>query len=172
MTPADRALLRFPGSVPGVLRRGSPITLLGGSSGVVTELGGDTDAWVARETWRDSYPISVIFLDLTDATGRVHLAWWLLYSGGWGDVSGQDVVVREVVSSFNRSVRGVGVYGRDSVGEWRSCAVVGHPGDVVPSLSTLDPNDPRLLPDGSRWVDAAALSLVARHVAGIGGGDA
>lgn len=34
----------------------------------------------------------------------------------------------------------------------------------VPALATLDPRDDRLLPDGSRWVDAAALAEVARHV--------
>ena len=30
----------------------------------------------------------------------------------------------------------------------------------------LDPTDDRLLPDGSRWVDAAALAAVVRHVGG------
>lgn len=30
----------------------------------------------------------------------------------------------------------------------------------------LDSGDDRLLPDGSRWVDAAALAAVARHVGG------
>lgn len=32
----------------------------------------------------------------------------------------------------------------------------------VPALAALDPADPRTLPDGSRWVDAAALALVCR----------
>lgn len=40
------------------------------------------------------------------------------------------------------------------------------PDVVVPTLGDLDPRDPRLLPDGSRWVDAAALAAVARHVGG------
>jgi hypothetical protein len=35
---------------------------------------------------------------------------------------------------------------------------------IVPSLSTLDPSNPASLPDGSRWVDARALVLVAQHV--------
>lgn len=35
------------------------------------------------------------------------------------------------------------------------------------TTDTLAPDDPRLLPDGSRLVDALALSLVARHVAGL-----
>lgn len=38
------------------------------------------------------------------------------------------------------------------------------PSLVVPSLSTLNPSSPDLLPDGSRKVDAMALKLVAEHV--------
>jgi hypothetical protein len=34
----------------------------------------------------------------------------------------------------------------------------------VPTLSTLDPTDDARLTDGSRWVDARALVLVAQHV--------
>jgi hypothetical protein len=37
----------------------------------------------------------------------------------------------------------------------------------VPALAALNPNDGRRLPDGSRWVDAAALAAVARHVADL-----
>ena len=37
----------------------------------------------------------------------------------------------------------------------------------VPALATLDPNDSRPLPDGSRWVDARALVLVACQMAGV-----
>ncbi len=36
---------------------------------------------------------------------------------------------------------------------------------AVATLSNLDPSDPRLLPDGSRRVDAEALRLVCLHVA-------
>lgn len=34
----------------------------------------------------------------------------------------------------------------------------------IPALAALDPADDRRLPDGSRWVDAAALTIVAREV--------
>jgi hypothetical protein len=41
-------------------------------------------------------------------------------------------------------------------------------GGVLPSLADLDPGYPgERLPDGSRWVDAAALAAVARHVLGV-----
>ena len=38
---------------------------------------------------------------------------------------------------------------------------------TVPALADLDWRDPRLLPDGSRVVDALALGIVGRHVAGL-----
>lgn len=34
---------------------------------------------------------------------------------------------------------------------------------IVPGLDDLDPNDPRLLPDGYRWVDAKALQVTCLH---------
>ena len=34
-------------------------------------------------------------------------------------------------------------------------------------LEGLDPDDPRTLPDGSRWVDAEALRRVVLHAAGL-----
>ncbi len=43
---------------------------------------------------------------------------------------------------------------------------------LVPGLADLHPNDPgheRVLPDGSRWVDAAALAEVVRHLGGARG---
>lgn len=39
----------------------------------------------------------------------------------------------------------------------------------VPALADIDPADPRLLPDGSRLVDALALVAVARHLGGSRG---
>jgi len=35
---------------------------------------------------------------------------------------------------------------------------------IVPGLAELDPEDPRVLADGCRWVDAAGMLLVAREV--------
>ena len=64
-----------------------------------------------------------------------------------------------------RSLYLIGVEGFADRQPPRSEAV--RPECVVETLATLDPNDPRLLPDGSRLVDALALSLVARHVAGL-----
>jgi len=127
----DLARLRFPGSVPGVLRRGSPVFHIDGSPYVVLEMDGSDIRLHAG--WAPSYNID---LDLTDATGRAHLAWWVDARSQFGRVW------------YIRDLR-FHMTGPDFI------------------LSTLDPNDPRLLPDGSRWVDAEALSLVARHVAGL-----
>lgn len=42
------------------------------------------------------------------------------------------------------------------------------PEEALPELFVFEEgHDPRLLPDGSRWVDAAALAAVARHVGGL-----
>ena len=151
LTPSDLALLRFPGSVPGVLRRGSPVFHIDRTAHVVLKTDGDDirlpPGWA---------PAHLITLDLTDATGRAHLAWWL--------ASRQPGARR----------------GRDTHATWGPyCKWQGrskpclHTGDgftllydQVVALS-LDWADPRLLPDGSRLVDALALSLVARHVAGL-----
>jgi len=50
---------------------------------------------------------------------------------------------------------------------WHDDGAAYFPGDGVPTLADLDPEDPRLLPDGSRYVDALALMLVCRHLAGV-----
>lgn len=39
-------------------------------------------------------------------------------------------------------------------------------GPAVVALAELDPDDPRLLPDGSRYVDALAWVAIARHLGG------
>lgn len=86
--------LTLPGDIPGLLRRGSPVVLatrtyggsvfLDGARGVVCSDGGR----VGTETLGGS-PVLVstsprdLALDLTDATGRAHAAWWL-QAQGWG----------------------------------------------------------------------------------------
>lgn len=88
--------LTLPGSIPGLLRRGSPVLLavVGddgaavGARGVVVMLGreggGPRTALVAvevgdvhatRTVWRLLFDLA---LDLTDATGRAHAAWFAI----------------------------------------------------------------------------------------------
>jgi hypothetical protein len=96
-------------------------------------------ALVAMDGERDvvRVPLADLALDLTDATGRVHAAWWAQENTPHGQVwQMHDPVCRFYVPH--------GFHG---------CV-------------DLDPNDPRTLPDGSRWVDAEALRRVVLHVAG------
>ena len=172
--------ITFPGSVQGVLRRCSPVR-------VDNTDDPPFDAVVDRITWHDpphngvavvTAPLSVVrwfldddeppsfhvdwlSLDLTDATGRFHLRKWIgeqVRSIGieWGCCS--------------VAIGGDGVY-------WMLGGVAFHCLDGitfrcldakrVPALATIDPNDDRRLPDGSKVVDALALRLVGLHVAGI-----
>ena len=162
---AERAALTLPGTIPGLLRRGSPVTHIDGSRLVVVELDGD-DAKLPSG-WAYT---RLLDLDLTDATGRAHAAWWLGGVGAslhlacdghrrWelhGGERPRESACRawEGIGPDARRLRGVPPeYGWDA--------------EDVPALATLDPADPRLLPDGSRWVDAEALRRVCLHVAGL-----
>ena len=182
----------LPGSIPGLLRRGSPVIFASEDGCVPRHLWGKA-ATVHRIAPSDlGVPLvsltvdgceavviaglDVLALDLTDATGRAHAAWWLagalypecppsdgaavawqLFPGqqpscGWwlrycarGDSSGSTTVS----PTFS--------------GRWNPRMWSQH----IPALAPLDPDDPRLLPDGSRWVDAEALRLVCLHVAEV-----
>lgn len=79
--------LTLPGSIPGLLRRGSPVIVTRrthtgfapGTTGIALRL-------ERRAVWRIGWGVpsgsahpaqqSCIALDLTDPTGRVHAAWW------------------------------------------------------------------------------------------------
>lgn len=65
--------LALPGEIPGLLRRGSPVTHVDGSCMVVVELDGN-DAKLPSG-WAFT---RLLTLDLSDVTGRAHAAWWLL----------------------------------------------------------------------------------------------
>lgn len=180
---AERAALTLPGTIPGLLRRGSPVFWRDEQTTYVV-------AWVGP--WPDSDTVddgAIVLaapasspclgvedssgnfaLDLTDATGRAHAAWWLGGVGAsfhlacdghrrWelhGGERPRESALRawEGIGPDARRLRGVPPeYGWDA--------------EDVPALATLDPADPRLLPDGSRWVDAEALRRVCLHVAGL-----
>jgi hypothetical protein len=113
------------------------------------------------------WPGANLSLDLTDATGRAHAAWWLadrrlhrLDDEGrvkdvlWGPDEPDHHGPRWMLTGFEYSIT-FGV-------AWQKKHEYN-----VPALAALDPADPRLLPDGSRWVDAEALRLVVLHVAGV-----
>jgi len=162
--------LTLPGTIPGLLRRGSPVILAtrtyGGSvfldaaRGVVCSDGGR----VATETLGGS-PVLVstgagdLALDLSDPTGRAHAAWWL---AGRLYPNGERIVSADVIPGVTIGPTGFGLATCDVMDgqRWRESP-------AFECTEHLNPNDPRLLPDGSRWVDAEALRLVCLHVAGL-----
>jgi hypothetical protein len=158
--------LTLPGTIPGLLRRGSPVD---SADGPTVCLSGVRDVrWV--DVPGGELPIDALALDLSDPTGRAHAAWWL------ADQPDNELVVcrRRVPPRWT-----CGPGANDSHGDrlwhltgygcapYRDAFEGDDPRVVVPALAALNPNDPRLLPDGSRWVDAEALRLVCLHVAGV-----
>ncbi len=155
--------LTLPGTIPGLLRRGSPVTKDGWTGGAVVAKVRDLSVVVVSEdgpSWPFARPAS-LRLDLTDATGRAHAAWWLASAVGLHS------------PTTSRWSPGASVYTIESDAQsapWvRTFTPTGSlwSGERVPALDDLDPNNDRRLPDGSRWVDAEALRRVVLHVAGL-----
>ena len=172
--------LTLPGSIPGLLRRGSPVIYQ--QRGVGDDVGGGWSAIdnAARAPVRalvvdpmESRPAKVLLstcrsssvraravhvaLDLTDATGRAHAAWWLasvfwLQGGGGSHVgwSPDYLAGRRWKLYAECDMKTFGAPGQDA--------------DVtVPSLADVDPLGPG-------WDEGAeALRIVCLHVAGMGG---
>jgi len=161
-----RDSLTLPGSIPGLLRRGSPVFVgRKREPSVVREINacrGDGNAVGVWNGWLNA-AIHLIALDLTDATGRAHAAWWLM-----GLDYGHVRPLRGIASPFFDLAPAVVLTGHPQDAGWASAKVAGHIiGTIVPSLAGLNPDDPRTLPDGSRWVDAEALRRVCMHAASL-----
>jgi hypothetical protein len=172
--------ITLPGAIPGLLRRGSPAAWVSPlwHPILVTRL--DTSplrepcCWVLDGEREQRATLAEVALDLTDATGRAHAAWWLAER------------FRErlpLYGALGTPLAAPGVLWRPGVadeawvlGTWNSNyeAWFTVPGNsyattvaVVEPLVGLDIRDRTLLPDGSRWVDAEALRRVVLHVAGV-----
>jgi len=159
--------LTVSGDIEGLLRECSPVGFnVGGVDGVVVGFvhhkGTDNVplVWWPRDycgVGKPSYRSSV-HLRLDHETGRAHAAW---YCGD--NAEGEPYTVSHGPDGF--AVHGWGSGG--VVVEIHADGVVYlFTPDNCDGLGSLDPNDPRLLEDGSRWVDAEALRLVVLHVAG------
>jgi len=92
-------------------------------------------------------------LDLEDATGRAHAAWWLAEKGPGAYGAGQLLSWVQEGTGWLLHTDGADFIAYNA----KSC----------PDLAHLNPDDSRLLPDGSPWVDAEALRLVCLHVGGV-----
>ena len=173
--------LTLPGTLPGLLRRCSPVVVDGIKAVILSrdtrpadQRAGDweviADSQDSQDPFWVKYPMEcygislslkpeALALDLKDATGRAHAAWWLA-----GRLR-PEVELMSVAVTYGHPTIGAGGYGlavtcRNDGALWRRF-------DDVPGLDALDPNDPRTLEDGSRWVDAEALRLVCLHVGGV-----
>lgn len=85
-------LTTLPGDIPGLLRRGSPIVYVGpdrrrhGWIGLIEQVYPDGQARIAWNAGVHGVErLGHVALDLTDATGRSHAAWWASANGGIGD---------------------------------------------------------------------------------------
>ena len=174
----------LPATIPGLLRRGSPVIVTAGDlidhRGLFVGVRPDGSVDVALDHYRGPEvkggADDSMALDLTDPTGRAHAAWWLAGEPGASWALDCDGHRRWTLSGgetprggLSRSFEGIGadvrhMRQRSEPPEW------GYDATDVPALDHLDPDDDTRLPDGSRWVDAEALRLVCLHVAGVSHG--
>ena len=198
-TAAQLAALTVPATVPGVLRRGTPV--------VPTEAGAwheprsgrpgrpcsATAASVARGAPVEGYdsvylcdwgntPIAACNVDLTDATGRAHVAWAIAAHYARPPIDPVLVSWRYNSSPCDRGEHAWDLSWEARRTRWSDGGHVSEerhglylvpqpleeaePQKVIPALAGLDPCDDTRLPDGSRWVDAEALRIVALDVLG------
>ena len=165
------APLTLPGSIPGLLRRGSPVFYRDEESSWTVLCIDDDEvcAAPAGEVPLGLWGMSDDFtLDLGAATGRAHAAWWLA-----GQFRPTSLLPPECAVWLGHSWAGgrsrwvLGSGGEFAAQVWY---VLRTPADPISNmLRALDHDDPRLLPDSSRWVDAEALRLICLHVAGVAG---
>ena len=153
--------LTIPNPPPGMLRRGSPVWATGSREGhqwrmpaTVHRVTGRLAEVAGSHSWVSGHHFAVggLALDLTDATGRAHAAWWLmglLDNRHWPDVA---TGARLWLGGTSERMR------------TRAWQRMRRAARFVDMTAHLDPNDTRTLPDRSRWVDAEALRLVCLHL--------
>lgn len=168
----------LPGSIPWLLRRGSPV--IGKDSGqegvisYISDLGSfpisilsfDEDWLVVKRNCND------LLLDLEDPTGRAHAIWWLATNVKIDciDFSGIRFCTAwrnrwNLLSEDDRLDSGEGDANDIIAFSYMNSVSSYH--IKIKELETLDSDDKKLLPDGSRWVDAEALRRICLHVAGL-----
>lgn len=173
--PKSHQGLALPGKLTGLLQKGSPV--------IWYRRSGEERRGVFLRWTHDAVPYALVAvvddgsvvvrrreslsLDLTDATGRYHAAKALAgYPALWS-VDARRLhcwkVIAQDAPDRLRNRYWLHPVGDDvaDVRRWPDTWV------VVQGLAGLNSDDPLLLPDGSRWVDAEALRLVCLHVLGV-----
>jgi len=166
--------LHLPATIPGLLRRGSPVVFYSVRdavavtvSGVVVDVGPDRATVASADrALVGSRALMDLSLDLSDATGRHHALLWL---------AGREELAPDEGAVFGGGNQRVWcLYPPE--GDPQDLVTYGPSGAapdldvVVPTLADLDPTSDERLPDGSRRVDALALARVVAHVAGVARG--
>lgn len=162
--PTSSITLTLPGGLAGWLRKCSPVRVtraLEIQGVIVAKPTRDQSLilWVdsmlspPQAKWEHNHKVS---LDLGDATGRVHAAWFCPEGQGYARRNYSQLLQADDPWIY---VNGHLYRAKEDCDPSLSLAA------LVPTLAHLNPSNPRLLPDGSRWVDAEALRLVCLHVA-------
>lgn len=163
-------MITLPGDIPGLLRRCSPVVgNFPGAEGFRGTIGAveGPRVWVADSLDKHAawLMIEETALDLTDATGRAHAAWWLAEKVGLAKPS----CVRWGAGESKQWVTGLWFLNgaeNDAIFIGRADQYLHDKQHEIPGIDRLNRHDPPTLPDGSRWVDAEALRRVCLHVAG------
>jgi|GEM_PF-5249398 len=179
-TNEQLAALTVPATLPGVARHTTPTVvtdcvrsagrmLWPGERGVVfgpTTFQDDRPCvWlvlppsVDEEPDVGQVPLLSLGVDLTHATGRAHVAWAIGRNQGLHPESSPLELVQlpmiEPDEHLPEPHISIGPHSDLSLG-----------GKVWEQLEQLDGEDETRLPDGSRWVDAEALRIIALHILG------
>lgn len=164
------SVLNLPGSLRGLLRECSPvITLPHGHRAWVTELPDPLSHFRRRDQANDQHfricgedgglrHGEDLALRLEDATGRAHATWWLAGHTHLAQPAEFSGVLWECIKSADH-VPGMFLQ-RWHLTKTGSNSIRSYSPD-------LDPDDPQLLADGSRWVDAEALRLMCLRAASL-----
>jgi hypothetical protein len=164
-TPEQLATLTVPATLPGVVRRGTPVWAWDEDTPwavLAVDNGEAVCAPCAGLGIPSLIDIGNLQVDLTDATGRAHVAWAV------GKVGDSFDVTRD------RRQGGLVKVWVGGVVAFVSCWTKLHPkATVVQNLRPLSHEaslwSPAELPDGTPWFKAEALRLVALHA--LGGGE-
>lgn len=102
-------------------------------------------------------------VNLADAATRDRVARWCAARLGWPAQTSAPTWMRTLDLDDSAGWCLVGADDRAEV--FLACGDVRLPNErALPGLAALDRDDARTLPDGTRWVDAAALAVAARHL--------
>lgn len=176
-TQEQLAALTVPATLPGVVRRGTPVLAHAvwfppRAPGVVVRAGETNHlvGWDNESDWSEdsrmesNVDVWDLLVDLTDATGRAHVA-WAVAAGRWVGPSDLTAAGRLGADCMKWDGPSIPFFRLHSADPRRG--PVGR-ADWAPLVAHLDPTDETRLPDGSRLVDALALQAVALHVLGTG----